>query len=237
MRDATECQPLPSTDGSSSVVPVRHSFALVPPEPLAQVFARHRARFDPGHADTVPHITMKLGFVLGDGALATHSDLVEWLEQECRQQRPFEVQLGEVGMFSSCSGYGHVVYVGVCLTPALMELHSRLVEGLAKVGARTSGVSVEREVVMFFPHLTLAQGLTEAGAQEALAAAQRELTPVMFLADRLVTARSADGERWAVDGQVRFCGETVVALSTAGESVESPSMVRGNRRGMKGRDA
>ncbi len=227
MRDATECQALLSPDGASSVVPVRYSFALVPPEPLAQVFACQRVRFDPGHADTVPHITMKLGFVIGDGALATHSDLVEWLEQEYRHQRPFEVQLGEVGMFSSCSGYGHVVYVGVRLTPALIELHARLVEGLAKVGARTSGVSVEREVAMFFPHLTLAQGLTEGDAQQALAAARRELAPVMFPADRLVTARSADGERWAVDGQVRFCGEPVMVLSIVGESVESSSMVLG----------
>lgn len=226
MRDATECHTLLSPDGASSVVPVRYSFALVPPEPLAQVFAGQRARFDPGHAATVPHVTMKLGFVLGDGVLATHSDLVEWLKQECRQQRPFEVQLGEVGMFSSCSGYGHVVYVGVRPTPALIELHARLVEGLAKAGARTSGVSAEREVAMFFPHLTLAQGLTEAGAQEALAAAQRELTPVMFLADRLVTARSADGERWAVDGQVRFCGEAVAASSTAGKSFEAWATLR-----------
>lgn len=237
MRDRTERPGRPSPDGVPSIVPVRYSLALVPPEPLALVFAAQRARLDPGHADTVPHITMKFGFVIGEGVLATHSDLVEWLEQECRYQRPFEVQLGEVGMFSSCGGYGHVVYISVHLTPALMELHARLVEGLAKVGARTAGVSVEREVAMFFPHLTLAQGLTEEDAQRAFAVARRELAPVMFPADRLVTARSTDGERWAVDGQVWFCGETVAASSTAGESVESPSTVRGNRRGMKGRDA
>jgi 2'-5' RNA ligase len=182
------------------------SFALVPPEPLARVFAEQRARFDPAHAATIPHITMKLAFVIGVGALATHNDLVGWLERECRRQRPFEVQLGEVGVFSSCSGYGHVVYIAVNLTPALAELHARLVQGLADVGAWTSGASVEREMVMFFPHLTLAQGVSAATARKILNVARREHMPATFVADRLVLGRSDDGVAWRLVADVRFGG-------------------------------
>lgn len=88
-------------------------------------------------------------------------------------------------MFSSCSGYGHVVYVGGRLTPA--------------------------------------QGLTAEGAHAALTVARRELAPAMFLADRLVTAWSADGDRWTVDGEVRFCGEPVAASSAGSASPKNPA--------------
>jgi hypothetical protein len=126
-------------------------------------------------------------------------------------------------MFGGCSGYGYVVYVPVRATPALIGLHVRLVQGLADGGARTSGVGVEREVAMFFPHLTLAQGLTVEGAQQALAIARRELAPARFLADRLVTAWSADGDRWTVDGEVRFGGEPVAAPSVGVASPNDPA--------------
>ncbi len=198
------------------------SFALVPPEPLARVFAGQRARFDPSHAETVPHITMKLAFVIGEGTLATHNDLVGWLERECRHQRPFEVQLGEVGVFSSCSGYGHVVYIAVSLTPALIELHARLIQGLADVGARTSGVTVEREMAMFFPHLTLAQGLSAVTARKILNVARREHVLATFIADRLVLGRSEDGVAWRLVTDVRFGG--------AGSS--TPSLLEIERSGI-----
>lgn len=186
---------------------ILHSFALLPQEPLARVLAAQRARYDPIHAPmTVPHVTMKLACVLGEGLLATHEDLITWLIQECRDQRPFEVQLGEVGTFESCSGHGYVVYVAVCLTPSLVELHDRLVHGLARAGAKTAGLSIEQEVSMFFPQLTRAQGLSAAAAQEALALAREDHVVSTFLADRLVTAHSVDGRRWEVAGDVWFCG-------------------------------
>lgn len=186
---------------------ILHSFALLPEEPLARVFATQRARYDPVHASmTVPHVTMKLACVLGEGPPATHEDLITWLIRECRDQRPFEVQLGDVGIFESCSGYGYVLYVAVRPTPPLVELHDRLVHALARAGAKTAGLSIEQEVSMFFPHLTLAQGLSVAGAQESLALAWEEHVVSTFLADRLVTAHSVDGRRWQVVGNVWFCG-------------------------------
>lgn len=69
---------------------------------------------------------------------------------------------------------------------------------------------------MFFPHLTLAQGLTAEAAHAVLTVARRELAPAMFLADRLVTAWSADGEQWTVDGEVRFGGEPVEVHTAEG---------------------
>lgn len=229
VRDEADSQSILPPDGASSVISRLHSVALVPPEPLARVFAGQRARFDQGHATTIPHVTMKLAFGLGEGALKTEGDLGGWLERECRDQPPFEVWLDEAGMFGACSGYGYVVYVPVRATASLIGLHARLVQGLADGGARTSGVSVEREVAMFFPHLTLAQRLTVEGARAALTVARRELAPAMFLADRLVTAWSADGERWTVDGEVRFCGEPVAASEARGASPED-SARSGKRR-------
>lgn len=214
VREKANARSVRLPNGASNAPSRRYSFALVPPEPLARVFAGQRDRFDQGHATTIPHVTMKLSFGLGEGILKTQDDLGRWLERECRGQPPFEVWLDEAGMFGACSGYGYVVYVPVRATPALIELHARLVQGLADGGARTAGVSVERELAMFFPHLTLAQGLTAEEAQLALMVARRELAPAMFLADRLVTAWSADGERWTVDGEVRFCGEPVGAVSS-----------------------
>lgn len=223
VRDQANARSVRLPDGASSTNWPVHSMALVPPEPLARVFASQRDRFDREHATTIPHVTMKLSFGLGEGTLKTQDDLRRWLERECRDQRPFEVWLDEAGMFGACSGYGYVVYVPVRATPALIGLHARLVQGLADGGARTSGVDVEREVAMFFPHLTLAQGLTVEEAQLALTVARRELAPVMFLADRLVTAWSADGERWTVDGEVRFCGEPVAASSAGVASPKDPA--------------
>lgn len=223
MRDQANARSVRLPNGASNAPSRMYSFALVPPEPLARVFAGQRVRFDQEHATTIPHVTMKLSFGLGEGTLKTQDDLGGWLERECRDQRPFEVWLDEAGMFGACSGYGYVVYVPVRATPALIRLHARLVQGLADGGARTSGVDVEREVAMFFPHLTLAQGLTVERAHEALAIARRELAPAMFLADRLVTAWSADGDRWTVDGEVRFCGELVAASSVGSASPNDPA--------------
>lgn len=114
-------------------------------------------------------------------------------------------------MFRSCGRYGHVVYVAVRPAPVLIEFHTRLVQGLADGGARTSGISVERELAMFSPHLTLAQGLSAASARDVLALAQREHVASTFMADRLVIARSREGTRWELAEDVWFGGTAVVA--------------------------
>lgn len=208
----TEPETAPETRESRSIVDGAprqevHSFALVPQEPLAGRFAAQRARFDPVHAAvTVPHVTMKLACVLTESALPTHEALITWLTCECLNQRPFQVHLGEVGTFESCSGHGHVLYIAVRPTAPLIDLHDRLVRRVVLAGAKTAGLSIEQEVAMFFPHLTLAQGLSAAAAQEALALAREEHVVSTFLADRLVTAHSVDGRRWEVVGDVWFCG-------------------------------
>ncbi len=200
------------SDGAVSLVRLSHAFGLLPTERLARGFAAQRARFDQSHASpTVPHVTMKQPFVLGEGQLTTHDDFVEWLNRECCLQRPFEVQLDDVGVFDSRSGYGHVVYVRVRVTPSLIELHDRLVRALAQAGARTSGITAENEVALFFPHLTLAQGLSASAARDVLALVQREHVASTFMADRLVIARSREGTRWELAEDVWFGGTALVA--------------------------
>ncbi|HAP38665.1 MAG TPA: hypothetical protein DCQ94_02795 [Nitrospira sp.] len=196
------------SEASEVLVPELHSFALVPEGPLADLLAAQRARFDPVHAAvTVPHVTMKLACMLNGSALPTHEALITWLARECLKQPPFPVHLGEVGTFESCNGHGHVLYIAVRATAPLIELHDRLVQRVALAGVKTAGLSIEREVAMFFPHLTLAQGLSADAAREVLSIAKREHVASAFVADRLVTARSVDGTRWEVIGSVRFSGE------------------------------
>lgn len=195
------------SEGQPRLGGMLRSFALLPPERLAQTFAAQRARFDPRHAaTTIPHVTMKLAFRLGKRPLATHADLIVWLRGQCRHQQSFPVYLDEVGVFSSCGGHGHVVYIAVRRTSELVELHDRLVFELARAGVQTPGMTIAREIDLFFPHLTLAQGLSAATAQEIFEIARCEHVPSAFMADRLVLGRSDDGVVWSLAGEIGFAG-------------------------------
>ena len=71
-----------------------------------------------------------------------------------------------------------------------------MVVALARNGVETRAVTPEREMELFFPHLTVAQGLTAERAVQVLGAARAHHEPQSFQAERLVLGRSWDELSW-----------------------------------------
>ncbi|HEX5657302.1 MAG TPA: 2'-5' RNA ligase family protein [Polyangiales bacterium] len=152
------------------------SFALAPPPELAQTFAVLRAQLDPEHAPkTIPYLTVKQPFETGD---------LEAVLERVRALRLREVSivLRESGVFDTAQ-FGSVLHLHAPRTPELDALHTALLQALADVSQ--SGPRPEVEDRVFYPHLTLAQGLEAAVAREALGKLTLAL-PIAFEARELV---------------------------------------------------
>ncbi|MET0283448.1 MAG: 2'-5' RNA ligase family protein [Polyangiales bacterium] len=152
------------------------SFALVPPASLSTTFAALRAQLDPEHAaKTIPHLTMKQPF---------ETDQLDDVRACVAALRlpAVAIDLREAGVFDTPQ-FGAVLHLHAPRTPALDALHLTLLHAVAHLAH--SGPRLEVEDRVFYPHLTLAQGLTPARAREALASLTLQL-PIAFEARELV---------------------------------------------------
>lgn len=172
-----------------------YSFALLPPAVVSDPCAAARARFDPDHAGkTVPHITMKQPFELRASLSGGEARLIECIKQVAAAREPFVVELGRVDVFHT-SRFGSVVHLAVAPSDALSGLHAGLVRTIAALELPTAGLDADQEERLFYPHLTLAQGLTPAQASSVV----RELTapwPRSFVAVDLVVGRCGSDGVW-----------------------------------------
>jgi 2'-5' RNA ligase len=179
-----------------------YSLALLPPPPVAAPLAGYRRSFDPSRADSfVPHLTLKLPFSLGSGSLTSETALEEVAGALCATPPPGAVR--RVGVFDSCGRHGHVLHAQVDPAP-LRRLHEILVLGLWRAGAATEKISPEREVELFFPHITLAQGLSQRAAMEACEQVRSSFSTTSFLASSLWIGRSRDGHSWELGATLSF---------------------------------
>ncbi|MEZ5539015.1 MAG: 2'-5' RNA ligase family protein [Pseudomonadales bacterium] len=173
-----------------------YAMALVPPPELSAVCAAIREQFDPAHSDkTFPHITLKQPFTLLDNPIIQESVLLQATQQLCSQQPPLKVALKQVGRFDSPT-HGSVVHVRVDLSPAFQQLQQALVKKVAAVGCVTPHLSVEQEIKTYYPHLTLAQGLSPEAATAMLDHDMRAVTEKSFLADTVVVGRRDTNQVW-----------------------------------------
>ena len=171
-----------------------YSVALLPPARVSEPLAAIRARLDPEHAPkTTPHITLKQPFATETNAL-NEAALVRALSRACARHPSFQLELEGVSFFES-PRFGCVLYIGARACPQLHALSAALVHAIAELGHKTLGLELEHENRLFFPHLTLAQGL---GRQEA-EHAQRELSELgsyAFSAERVVVGRCGPDGVW-----------------------------------------
>jgi len=186
---------------------VLYSLALLPPLSVAQPLAQWRARLHPDYAPKIsPHITVKQPFVRQESADQSaydsphasapqhEAELMRALGRCISTHTAFTLQLETPSFFSS-SRYGSVVYLGVRRSAALDALSFTLVHAVAALGYITHGLDPERENGLFFPHLTLTQGLSKADAERAVAMLG-SAADCSFLATRLVVGRAGDDGVW-----------------------------------------
>lgn len=169
------------------------SFAILPPPALAAPLASLRARLDPHHAPrTTPHVTLKQPFVLTDSG--QQDALVSRVAHVCSRVAGFELTTREVSMFES-PVFGAVVHLRVELSDALHALQRLLVSTVAELGVVNH--EPEREVRLYYPHLTLAQGLSvEAGRAALVELGQLEESS--FRVEQVVIGCCADDGVWTI---------------------------------------
>jgi 2'-5' RNA ligase len=120
--------------------------------------------------------------------------LVACIAGLCAEQSPFTVELGDVDVFDTAA-FGSVVHLVVILSDALRELHAALVRAVSALELSTSGLDTAAEERLFYPHLTLAQGLTPEGARAAVRALDGPW-PRAFVAADLAIGRCGDDGVW-----------------------------------------
>lgn len=174
------------------MTPHMHGCALFPAPEHAAPLAAIRARFDPVHArKTVPHITLKQGFTGPIFDSVEEQALVAAVLGAASGFSSMRVELDRLESFSSPE-YGGVVYARVVARPELSALAAAIVNAVAELGYATPAFPAEHENALFFPHLTLAQGLAP-GAVEAMLSALSNWQPLQFRAHTVGLGR-CDGE-------------------------------------------
>lgn len=184
--------------GSASVknMPVSplYAMALVPPPALSDACAAVRRQWDREHSDkTFPHITLKQPFTFAEHSAEREAELLLLVHRVCAAHRALQVQLESVSSFES-PAHGNVVHVQVALSPAMHALQQALTKAVFSIDGRTAAMTPEQEIEVFYPHLTLAQGLTKTAAAALLATALPAIERQTFLAKSVVVGRCrADG--------------------------------------------
>jgi 2'-5' RNA ligase len=158
------------------------------------------------HIDAAPHITLKLGFEIGET-----DTLSDFLTRLVRDTNPFAVSLGGVGAFED-----GVAYLDVQPNPTLEQLRQAMLRELVE----RNGVRPEPiEDARFHFHVTLAHGLSahELTAVRALLIDERRTWT--FQVDRIELFRAVrDGwatlERFVLDGDRASTGDAEDGLAT-----------------------
>ncbi|HTU61975.1 MAG TPA: 2'-5' RNA ligase family protein [Polyangiales bacterium] len=176
-------------------MPTLYGCALFPPPADAEPLARIRQRFDAEHASrSEPHITLKQPFHGPEPESVEESELVTLLRRSAAPFGPLQVHLRRIGTFRS-PVHGSVVYARVEAEPVLHALARVVIAAVHDAGFETPSLSVEHETELYFPHLTLAQGLNEYAAQNMLAELAN-FAPRSFTVKRIgLGVCKADG-RW-----------------------------------------
>lgn len=169
--------------------------ALLPPLAEAEPLARIRARFDPGHAaHSQPHVTLKQPFLGPEAGSAAERVLVESVTRATARFAPLTIRLAELGSFGSPI-HGHVVYAKAEGGAQIYALARALIDAVEASGFRTPNLPVAHEKELYFPHLTLAQGLS-APAAEAMLAQLIDFEPRSFVIHSVGIGRRLGDGTW-----------------------------------------
>lgn len=195
---------LSSSVNTSQTLPM-YSMALIPPPDLSDIYNNIRQKFDSERVNkTFPHITLKQPFIFADADPIHEQKLLEAMKLLCHQQKPFDVQIDNIDMFDS-PAHGSVVHLQIHNTPLLSALQSAIVRAVNNIGGITEKLLPEQEEKIYYPHLTLAQGLSRAAAEAAIASIDTHtMGHSAFRVQQLVVGRCGSDQVWQKIAELDF---------------------------------
>lgn len=125
---------------------MKYGIAIFPSKKLQDTANSMRKRYDPHYALIPPHVTLKDQFELDEKDV---SQVVGKIHEVAKDISPFTLRVYKAGSFHPVN---NVIYLRVQETEELTKLHDRLNEGDLK----------QDEPYNFVPHITIAQGLSDA---------------------------------------------------------------------------
>lgn len=124
-----------------------YGVVLLPPPELSRELMRLRRAHPVLRSRSVPHVTVKSPFLCRHTPALVLERLAELLDPVA----PFELELDGLGAFGQ-----EVIYARVAPSPALADLHRRVVEGL---DGMVETLTERYEGAGYVPHLTLVEKL------------------------------------------------------------------------------
>jgi 2'-5' RNA ligase len=162
---------------------MKYGIAIFPSKKLQDMTNALRKRYDPHYALIPPHVTLKGPFQLDSENEV--SQAVKDIHHVAKNVKPFSLNVYKVGSFHPVN---NVIYLGVKKTDSLTELHDRLNEGKLK----------RDEPYSFVPHITIAQGLSDAEHSDVYSSLNmREINHEETI-DRFQMLYQLENESWTV---------------------------------------
>ncbi|MBK8101996.1 MAG: 2'-5' RNA ligase family protein [Cellvibrionales bacterium] len=184
-----------------------YAMALVPPPEISATCSEIRKQFDPSRSNkTFPHITLKQPFTMVGDQKPQNKHFASD-KNICAQHDPLQIALEQVDRFDSPT-HGTVVHVRVTLSPELQQLQQKLVQAVSVIGGMTEHLTVAQEIQTYYPHLTLAQGLSHEAATLAMASNTDAVTQKQFTADSIVVGRCGADQVWKKIGVFALSGHS-----------------------------
>ena len=147
-----------------------YSLALEPETPIYQQAHAMRELFDPTRAGNMkPHITL--------------------VEKVTNETVALELQAEPVSSFQS-PVHGHVIHWPIAHSDNIRQLINRLVDALEPINADREKIPAEHEKKAFYPHLTLAQGVSSEQKLPALNHPLSVLKNPSFIANKILIGKS-----------------------------------------------
>lgn len=173
-----------------------YSLALEPETSIYQQAHAMRELFDPTRAGNMkPHITLKFPFFLDN--TATEAQFIALVEKVTNETVALELQAEPVSSFQS-PVHGCVIHWPIAHSDNIRQLINRLVDALEPINADREKIPAEHEKKAFYPHLTLAQGVSSEQKLPALNHPLSVLKNPSFIANKILIGKSPDLQQWNV---------------------------------------
>lgn len=163
--------------------PATYGVVILPPPELTRELLRLRCAHPVLRSRSLPHVTVKTPFLCRH----TPALILDHLAEVVADVPPFELQLDGLGAFGQ-----EVVYARVTPSPALGDLHRRVVEGLRGM---VETISERHEGNGYVPHLTLVEKLRPEDFPVAWKALAAYRARARFRVERLHLLRGTEATR------------------------------------------
>jgi len=169
--------------------------ALIPPDAIAGEVTAFRNDFALNYNSkaalkNMPHITLKAPFKI---EATRHNEVMDWFANLPVNEKPFEIELNDFGMFNNPKN--PVVYVHPVVTDALATMQKAVIDGFETAFPHIALQFTERN---FKPHMTIAyRDLTYTEFEKAWQLYRHKKYNVRFIVDRIFLLKH-DVKEWQV---------------------------------------